>query len=368
MFGRSWKIGSVGGIPIRVDSSWAFIAILITYSLWLGFSDPANFPDISTATALSLAVGSSLLFFGSVLVHELAHAGMARARDIPVYGITLFMFGGATAARMDDRGAVDEFLVTAVGPASSIALGGAFWGLAQITEGPLSSALGNLGWWNFALGVFNLVPGFPLDGGRILRSIVWRVTGNLDRATTVAATLGMIVAAGLIGYGLWQMFDDQGSVISGVWIAFIGLFLFQGARGTLVSQRNQRALASGTVGDAMGPPPPAIPAEITLSESLRYLSGHEAEVFPVIEGDRLVGLLTFESARRVGQDDPLRSVRDALIPLEDARAVQVDDRLDRVAEEIEEGAALVLRDGQLVGAISAGHVLQWLNARGSRTP
>ena len=366
MLGRSWKIATIGGIAIRVDASWAFVAALVTYSMWLRFD--FVYPHLSGGRALALAVLAAALFFGSVLAHELAHAGTARARGIPVSGITLWLFGGATSARIEDKGPKDEFLVTAAGPATSFALGALFWGLSKtgdVISPSVAGALGYLGWVNFILGAFNLVPGFPLDGGRLLRSIVWRITGDLDRATGVAGWTGSIVAVGLITAGLWEaMRQDFGG---GLWLAFIGWFLLQAAQASLRQRRLRRSLATGTAGDAMGPPPRTIPADITLSEALySYLAGHEDESFPVVEDGRVVGMLSFNSARRLGRRDPMRPVRDAMIPLRDAAAVTETDSLDRVAELVGNGEdAVVLREGRPVGSVSPNDLARWLrhNAR-----
>jgi len=366
LLGRSWKIATIGGIAIRVDASWAFVAALVTYSMWLRFD--FVYPHLSGGRALALAVLAAALFFGSVLAHELAHAGTARARGIPVSGITLWLFGGATSARIEDKGPKDEFLVTAAGPATSFALGALFWGLSKtgdVISPSVAGALGYLGWVNFILGAFNLVPGFPLDGGRLLRSIVWRITGDLDRATGVAGWTGSIVAVGLITAGLWEaMRQDFGG---GLWLAFIGWFLLQAAQASLRQRRLRRSLATGTAGDAMGPPPRTIPADITLSEALySYLAGHEDESFPVVEDGRVVGMLSFNSARRLGRRDPMRPVRDAMIPLRDAAAVTETDSLDRVAELVGNGEdAVVLREGRPVGSVSPNDLARWLrhNAR-----
>jgi len=366
LLGRSWKIATIGGIAIRVDASWAFVAVLVTYSMWLRFD--FVYPHLSGGRALALAVLAAALFFGSVLAHELAHAGTARARGIPVSGITLWLFGGATSARIEDKGPKDEFLVTAAGPATSFALGALFWGLSKtgdVISPSVAGALGYLGWVNFILGAFNLVPGFPLDGGRLLRSIVWRITGDLDRATGVAGWTGSIVAVGLITAGLWEaMRQDFGG---GLWLAFIGWFLLQAAQASLRQRRLRRSLATGTAGDAMGPPPRTIPADITLSEALySYLAGHEDESFPVVEDGRVVGMLSFTSARRLGRRDPMRPVRDAMIPLRDAAAVTETDSLDRVAELVGNGEdAVVLREGRPVGSVSPNDLARWLrhNAR-----
>ncbi len=365
MFGRSWKIATIGGIAIRVDASWAFIALFITYSFWLRFEVESPFQHLGRGATLALAVMSAALFFGSVLAHELAHAGTARLRGIPVSGITLWLFGGATSARIEDKGPLDEFLVTAAGPGTSFALGALFWGLSKtgsVISPSVAGALGDLGWINFILGVFNLVPGFPLDGGRLLRSVVWRITGNLDRATGVAGWTGSVVAAGLIAAGLVEAANQDFG--GGLWLAFIGWFLLQAAQASLRQRRLRRLLAAGTAAEAMSPPPQAIPAGITLSEALfTYLSGHEEQSFPVVDDGQVVGMVSFASARRIGRRDPMRAVRDAMIPLGDANAFRDTDRLDRVAEVVGGGeSAIVLRDGQLVGAVTPNDLGRWIRA------
>jgi Zn-dependent protease len=359
VFGRAWRIGSIGGVAIRIDSSWALIVILVTYSLWLQFTSFGY--GLSDTSAFLMALLASALFFGSVLIHELAHAGMAKARGIHVSGITLFLFGGATSARMEDKGPFDEFLVTAVGPGSSFALAGIFLALSHGVGRPLSISLDYAARINFILAVFNLVPGFPLDGGRILRSAIWRATGNLDRATRIAAGAGQIVGMLFIAGGIAEAVT--GGTPEALWLAMIGFFLLQAARSAVAYQRSQRALSQGFVREVMGPPPPAIPAAMSLSQSLdSYLRGHEDESFPVIDDDRVVGLLTFDAARALGQVDPLRPVRDAMLPLTGVATVRVGDRLDGISDRLGPTEVMVLdEEGRLVGTISPAHLSRWLH-------
>lgn len=367
MFGRTWRIGSIGGVAIGIDSSWLVIAALVTYSLWLRFT--FVFPGIGNGRALALAILSAGLFFGSVLAHELAHAGVARARGIPVSGITLFLFGGATSARVEDKGPRAEFQVTVVGPLTSLTLAGLFWVVGRTLEETtptVAGAFGYLAWVNFVLAVFNLVPGFPLDGGRILRSIIWRVSGSLQRATGISARVGQGVAALLIVAGIVAAI--RGDAPAGLWLAAIGWFLLQAARTASQEQRLRALLAEGTVEEAMRPPPPAVPAEISLSDWLHsYAPGSEGQVFPVVEGERVVGTLTFSAARRVGRVDPLRPVREAMARLGEADVARPEEHLDRVSDRLPPGrTVLVLRDGQLVGSLTQRDVARWLRTRSAR--
>jgi Zn-dependent protease len=365
LFGRAWRIGKIGGIDIRVDSSWVFLAIFIVYSWWVSFTSPPL--DISSGTGLALAVGAAFLFFGSVLAHELAHAGMARARGLPVSDITLFLFGGATSTSVEDRGPADEFLVTVVGPLTSLAVGGVYIWIAQLPSlsPPVAGAIDYLGRLNILLAIFNVLPGFPLDGGRILRSAVWKVTGSRERATAVAARVGVGMAVILIGFGIWQIALNG---VYGFWLAFIGWFLLQSSRSAVRRTELRKALAAGRAEDAMSAPPPAIPADMSLMEALdRYLQGHEDEAFPVQDHGRLAGFLTFDSARSVGGVDPLRPVRDAIVPLDRMQVVSVDEPLDRVADRVGGGQpAVVVRDGEVVGKLTASDLGRWLGSRAAR--
>ena len=361
MFGRTWKIATIGGVPIRLDSSLLIIALLVAYSEYVGFTDVVN--NVSSTVAIGLAALSTVMFFLSILLHELAHAMAARARSIPVAGITLYMLGGATSVPIEDRGPGDEFLVTAVGPATSFALAGLFSALSHAVGDPFDLVFHYLAFVNFFLAVFNVIPGFPLDGGRILRAVIWRVTGSLERATRVAAGVGMAVGAAFIAIGVVE------AVTSGwapsLWLAFIGWFLLQAARSAIRQQRFRRLLADGVVREAMRPPPRTISPDLSLSAALDgYLRGHENEGFPVVEdGDRVLGVLTFASASRIGKDDPLRPVRDAIVPLPEVMTLPADTRLDRALEELNGRAALVLDHDRLVGAISPMDVNRWLGAR-----
>ncbi len=229
MFGRSWRVGRLFGIDIRIDASWIVIALLVTYNLYVRFG--FRFGDLSSTSRVLFAIGLGLLFFGSVLAHELAHALTAKRRGIEVHGITLFLFGGATHARVDSRGPREELVVSIVGPFTSLLLGGLCLLLAQPLgwpAEPIGWAFGYLGAVNILLAVFNMLPGFPLDGGRVLRAIVWKVTGNLARATHIAGIAGQVVGYGLIAAGVaWLLIDELGNAI---WFAFIGWFLVQAAR------------------------------------------------------------------------------------------------------------------------------------------
>jgi Zn-dependent protease len=351
---------------VNIDSSWIWIAVLAIYWLWSRFD--ARFPGIGSGTALAYAVVGALLFFGSVLLHELAHAVSARLSGIRVEGITLVFFGGFTAARSDEKGPGPAFVIAALGPGTSLAIGASLRWLSGVTESPgepFPLLLGYVGLINLFMAGFNVLPGLPLDGGRMVQAAVWRVTGNRGLGTRVAAWAGMGVGVLLFGAAIWAAVGGdpgRGSLFEALWLAIIGLFIFQGARAAGQHVGLADRLATRTVADVMEPPPPAVPADLSLSETLeRFLRGHEEEAFPVVElGGRVVGMISFSSARDLGARDPLRRAREALIPLEHVLVVHPDDRLDVVSTRLgSRRAALVLRDGVLVGAISGVDVARW---------
>jgi Zn-dependent protease len=365
MFGRSWHIGTIWGIPVNVDSSWIWIAVLVTYSLWAEFN--VEYGNIQSATALGLAAFAAALFFGSVFLHEVAHAVAARLHGIKVFGITLVVFGGFTSARSDEKGPGPAFVISAVGPLTSLALGAVFLALSVPTDAsaPLSASFRYVGRVNLLLAGFNFLPGLPLDGGRMLESAVWRISRNHELGTRIAAWSGMGIGALLLAGGLFQAV--QGELFTGVWFAIIGLFIFQAARAAEAQIGLRRRMAQATVAEVMEPPPPPIPADLSLSEALdRYLRGHEGEAFPVVDDGRVIGMLTFGSARDVGMVEPLRPVRDAVIPLSQVLTVDVSEPLEEAVVRLGAGrSALVLDDGRLVGAITGGTVARWVAGRRS---
>jgi Zn-dependent protease len=220
----TFRIGNIAGIDIDIHVSWIIILVLLTVSLATGWF-PQLYPGWSTATYWLIAFLSSLLLFVSVLLHELAHSLVARRRGLPVKSITLFIFGGVSNIEREPQSPGVEFQIAFVGPLTSLVIG-AICFLLQVplrgSNSPLEGILFYLAVTNILLGVFNLIPGFPLDGGRVLRSIVWRLTGNLRQATRVATLTGQIIAYLLILLGIWIFF--VGDILDGIWLGFIGWF------------------------------------------------------------------------------------------------------------------------------------------------
>jgi Zn-dependent protease len=357
-----WRIARIGGVDVRVDPSFLIIVFLLATNIYVGLEDPFRFPALSRTALNSLAVLSAFLFFLSILAHELAHAGVSRARGIPVHGIVLYMFGGATYA--EERGASDEFMTTVVGPATSAALGGVFIWLHQVgnLDPGLDFVVLNLGRWNLLLAIFNAVPIFPLDGGRLLRSTIWGLTKNRYEATVIAARTSQALSAVLIAYAVARTLREQD--FGWLWMGFIGVMLFRTATGALTDARRRRALDTATAGQVMSPPPPVVPSQLSVGEArTRFLDGHEGEAFPVVTEGAIVGFVSLTTVQGVPPDQP---VVIAAVPPTSVATVGRGDSMDTVVERLQQdhvAAVLVMDGGQLVGVIEARDVNRFLRER-----
>ena len=368
MFGTSWRVGRIAGIEVRVDSSWVVIALLITYSMYLRTS--VLYPELSGGGAVALGIGATVLFFGSVLVHELAHALVAQARGIRVQDITLFLFGGATRARVESRGPGDEFLIALVGPLTSGLLAALFGIIAGLggdsLSRPLAGTFGYLAWTNLLLAAFNLVPGFPLDGGRLLRAAIWKATGNLGRATRIASVSGQGVGWLLVAAGVaWLL---AGDLAGGIWFAFIGWFLVQAARSSHQDLQLQQLLGGVEAEEVMTGDLVRIPPALSLQDAVDdYFMRYDHGAFPVDDQGRTIGLLTLRGVRRVPREQwPTHRVRDHMVPLGDQVVVAPDARMDHVLAKLQDGDAnrvLVVQDGEVVGIITPTDLTRWLRRR-----
>lgn len=365
MFGYSWRVGRIGGIEIKIDATWVFVVVLIGWSFYVRLDE--LYPDgLDRGATVALAAVSAIAFFGSVLLHELAHSFMARHRGIPVGGITLFLFGGATEAKIEGRSPFDEFVITIVGPLTSLGLA-AVLGLAANLVGdtadPVPGTIGYLAWLNLVLGVFNLAPGLPLDGGRVLRSALWASTGDLDRATRTAARSGQIIGWTLIGLGLVEVLSGY---LGGVWLAAIGWFLAQAAELSYVQTTVDRLLRQAVAGDLMSRDLVAIPADLSVQDAIEdYFLRYDHSAFPVTEAGTVVGLLSLRRVRQLApaQRSALR-VHEVMAPLTGLPAVTDRTPLDQVMHHFERSpdARVLVRDaeGRVEGIITANDVARWL--------
>jgi Zn-dependent protease/CBS domain-containing protein len=294
-FKRAWTVFRLRGVPIRVDASWFIIAALVTF-LFYGRMN-VSLPAAGAATVLLAALAAAVLFFASLLAHELGHAFTSLDRDIPVLGITLFLMGGVTESTREAETAKDEFVIVGIGPFISLVLAGLF-GLLHLPVAdvqPLATVLGYLAWTNLMLALFNLVPGYPLDGGRLLRSILWWMTGRPHRATRWAARVGQAFALALMAYGGWVILRQGG--VGGLWEVLIGLFLLKGATDSHKRARFQERLQGRTAGTVMGQVPPTLDPDATIAEVVEEVQRRPSLLWPV--GRPVRAALTFEDLQSV---------------------------------------------------------------------
>lgn len=352
--GSRWKIATVRGIPLYVSTSWFVVAGLYVYLRYEYYTSIF----VEPAEAATIAVLAAALFFGSVLLHEAAHAIMARSLDLPVSGITLVFWGGATETKASAKGPLGEFLVAFVGPATTLVLAGVFWLGESLTNGLVAETMDSLAWLSLIFAGFNALPGFPLDGGRMLLATVWGITSNRRAAMRVAGYGG--IAVGVV-IGLVAVRNlTSGDVGMAVFLGYVAMILIVAGRAMdqRIAFRDQ--LVRGTVADAMRPPPSTVPADLSLVQALDdYLRGADGQGFPVVDAGRVIGTISLESARKVGGRDPLRPVRDGVRPLAQTPVLAPDETLDEAVEWLGGREGLVLRDGALVGALGPADVERW---------
>jgi len=367
------KIASIGGIAIKLHWSWSAILLLLIIQLAV-FDFPVLVPGQGPLLYGILGVITALLFFMSVLLHELSHSFTARLRGYKVSEIVLFIFGGVSNIEEEPRKAGDEFLIAIVGPLASFIIAGVCFGLLQLFHPPLDIAgasvaatLQYLALINVLLGLFNMIPGFPLDGGRVLRSIIWGITHNYRLSTRIAGTIGQLFAYGFILWGLFQTFMGD---FSGLWIAFIGWFLLNAARQSTSGASVREALSGVTVQQAMEPAPPSIQPHSTLAHLLSsYIFPYNLRAVPVADqAGKLVGISTLGDIKDVPQDQwGTVTVEQKMTGPDKLRVVSTNDSLDRAFQFLQEGdfdqLPVVDAYGRLVGVLTRAHLIKWLQAR-----
>lgn len=363
MTGTSWRIGQVAGVEIRIDVSWGLIALLVGYTFFVVLS--SQFTAATTTSLVVAALGMTLAFFASVLIHELAHSLVAKQRGISVRGITLFLFGGATHADLETKEPKDELVISAVGPLTSFALAGIFWLIAQLpVQDLVAYAAGYLGWINLALAVFNLLPGFPLDGGRILRSLVWRSTGDIVGATQTAARGGRIVGMIMIALGAFELFF-LGAFVSGLWLMAIGWFLSQAASASFVHLQLKTLLDDVPASRLMTRDLVDMPSGTTVARAVdEYFMRNNYNAFPV-HGDRGdSGLVTMKQVRELPREQwDSTTVDEIMEPLSEMCTVSPSGAAGEVVDKLmrgEVGRVVVVDHDEVVGLITPRDLVRWL--------
>ncbi|MGA7730597.1 MAG: site-2 protease family protein [Chloroflexia bacterium] len=368
------KIVTIGGIAIKLHWSWLIIALLLTYTLAVG-QFPDRVPGESAAFYWIIGAIASILFFLSVLLHELSHSFTALALGYKVREIILFIFGGVANIEQEPKKARDEFFIAAVGPLTSFLLAGVFYLLLQVVTPPVRRAGAGaaaifeyLAFINLLLAVFNMIPGFPLDGGRVLRSIIWGINRDFAAATRIAGLIGQIVAYGFIGWGIYQTFY-QGN-LGGLWTAFIGWFLLNAAQSSVASVVMRETFRGVYVYNLMEPPPPTIRPTATLAHLLSsYILPYNLRSVPVTdEAGRLAGLVTLGDIKEVPQDQwGIATVGEYMTGIEKLRVVFPNEGLDRALDLMSESdfdqLPVVDHDSRLVGILTRARIIKWLQIR-----
>jgi len=366
------KLGRIFGVEIGLHYSWFLIALLITLSLAAQFR--LNNPDWADSLRWGLAVFTAVLFFAAIVAHELSHALVAKARGLPVRSITLFALGGVAQIEKEAVDAKTEFWMGIVGPITSLGIGVICLGIALamgwtppgFPARPLPAMLMWLGYINVTLAVFNMIPGFPLDGGRVLQAVVWWFTGDAKRATTIAARVGQLVAFGFIVLGVFRFFGGAG--FGGLWIAFIGWFLLSASRESQAQVAITEGLKGVRVADVMSRDYPTVDGYSNLQTFVEeHLVRTGRRCFVVTVNGRPEGMITPNEITEVPRARwPYTTVADVMRPLDQVRTVAPDtpvtEALEVMARE-DLNQLPVATDGQLAGVISRAHVLQLLQTR-----
>ncbi len=365
----SVTLGRILGIEIGVHWSWLAVFALIVWSLATTVFPDQN-PGLSDGTYLAMAVVASILFFTSLLLHELGHAVEARREGMTIEGITLWLFGGVAKFSGMFPSAGAEFRIAIAGPLVSLLLGAGFVGVAVVLSGAeqVDGVAAWLGYINLALLVFNLLPALPLDGGRILRSALWALRNDFAFATRVASSIGRGFGFLFIAGGLALFF--WASATSGLWLALLGWFLLGAAAGEARAGVVQEALAGFRVRDVMVRQPTTVAPDQTIGDLLDgVVWTHRYTTYPVVENGLAVGLLPFRSVAAIPRREwDERSVRDSMLPLSDVPVLSADEPLDQALTKLGEdvGRGLVVEDGRLVGLLSISDVARHIQSRSMR--
>lgn len=366
----SFELFTIRGIRIGINWSWLVIFALIVWT-WTTAVFPSENPGLSDGTYLAMAVVGAVLFFASLLAHELGHAFQAQHEGMQIEGITLWLFGGVAKFRGMFETAGAEFRIAIAGPLVSLALGLAFaltaWaaGLPVAVDGVAAW----LGYLNLMLLAFNLLPALPLDGGRVLRAALWRAKSDFAWATRVAANVGRGFGYLMIAGGIFLFIFE--SSFSGAWLAFIGWFLLGAATAEQRYVAAREAFGGLRVRDVMARDPVAVDADLTLGRFMDEIVWNRRHTtYPVVEGDRAIGLLPFRRVAAVPRSDwDSHRVRDCMLPLDAVPVLHEDDELVEAASALSEGGtgrALVLEDGRLVGLLSMTDVARAIDVGGPK--
>jgi Zn-dependent protease/predicted transcriptional regulator len=367
-------LGRIFGVEIGLHYSWLIIAFLLTLSLVGHFQ--TTHPTWGASLIWMTAVITSLFFFASIVAHELSHAAVARASGLPVRSVTLFALGGVAHIEKEATTPATEFWMGLIGPIASVVIGflclGVAWALGWTTletpETPFLAMLVWLGYINIILALFNLIPGFPLDGGRVLRAILWWVTGDVSRSTRIAAGVGQLIAFGLIAFGLIRFFGGAG--FGSLWLAFIGWFLLDAARTSAAQVEVVANLRGVHVGDIMSQDCVTVDGRADLQTfAENYVLRTGRRCFVIKEHDDLVGLVTPSDMKTVDRERwPSTPVSTVMRPVDQLRTVGVTTPVTEALETMRRddvNQLPVVSNGHFKGIISRGQIIQFASQSGA---
>lgn len=364
------QIGRIYGIPIYLHTSWFIIFALIAASFYSEFD--ALHLNLPMSRLLGLGVMTALLFFASLVFHEMAHSVIAKHYKIPVVSITLFVFGGVSNISREPTRALEEFNIGVAGPLSSLLLAGGFELVARHAGSNeiLRTLAGSLAVINFWLAIFNLIPGFPLDGGHIVRAIAWAFNKDFARSTKVAARSGQVIGYGMVALGVYTAisgYQPLGGAIGGLWLAFIGWFVLSAAKQSEAQVEARGALENLHVSDIMTRELHTVGREISLEDYAREMMRTGRRAHLVVAGEQLVGLMTAEALHSVPQQDwDVTSVQAVMIPKNklhwaapEEPALSLLDRMRTIGMQ----QMPVIAGGSVVGVVTRDSILRVLQAR-----
>jgi Zn-dependent protease len=366
------KLGRIFGVNIGLHYSWFLIALLITFSLAGHFQ--TNNPTWSASLRWGVSILTALLFFASIVIHELSHAVVAKFRGLPVASITLFALGGVAQIEKEAADAKTEFWMGIIGPITSVVIGvlclmitiALGWRPPEFPQRPLPAMFMWLGYINIGLAIFNMVPGFPLDGGRVLRGLIWWITGDAKRATTIAARVGQVIAFMMIIYGVLQFFSGTG--FSGLWLSFIGWFLLSASRESYAQMVITEGLRGLRVADVMSRDYPVVDAHSNLQMFAdEHLTRTGRRLFVVTLNGRPEGIITPTEIGAIPRNRwPYTTIADVMRPLDSTRTVapntSITEALELMASQDLNQLPVVGPSG-LAGLISRAHILQLIQTR-----
>lgn len=362
----SIRLGKIRGIEISIHYTWVVVFALLTYSLAVGVF-PAWYPGWTAGTYWTVGVIASLLLFGSVLAHELGHSVVAQSRGIPVARIVLFIFGGVAQIVEEARRALDEFLIAVAGPVVSLVIGVgslALWPFAEDVSEPLGAILRYLGFANLILAAFNLVPAYPLDGGRVLRAFLWGALDSVHRATRIASAVGVFFGFLFIAAGIFLVFRAP---LSGIWLIALGWFLQSAAQQSYQQLVMRRLFEGVRVGQLMDKDPVTISPDVRVEELVDALLEYNVRSCPVVEHGRLVGIVTLTDVRKTPRSEwAWRRVYDLMTPSDRLVTATPDADIERVLKDMvihDIHQVPVVRDGTLLGLLTRNALLRFLQLR-----